>query len=877
MLRPTPRPRLQPLTSGLLAVVLLGTGAPAWAQRFCAGSNTNLRVMTIDADCWEGESTFSSPVGTYNMDQATRARRLSDLIKKADPDVVVITTALDAECSATFASELGATYPSAVLELTNGLGNPSGQMLFSKVPFETFSSPHREGEARILGVRSGVTFDQDDAFVAWHLYDQGTLSGAELETTPAVGMVRVRPADGCAVNVAFTRLAERRGIGFDDWDMAVAHQHQLEAIEDLVVDTLGPAMNREATFLLGLFDISGGNVGSYLFRDANGDDQTADHSEWAEIFDPSVPQVTDDGFKSAFFRCGKDGASAAASCTFDATTNPRYFTDGWFAGTPSTDGGHTQGVGQTSAADVAILPEGGPGRVDYLLHNQPGQGAPFLCPQHLKRVFFFDPNGAPQFYQPSSFIAADDGAVLPFPDNLKVSDHYGLVGDYLFTRAGRCSPVSGPSFGAAVFSSGNDFATAMSLGSAAPSNRRHYGWIRINQKGTHSIGSNQPSRARFFVYHHSDLSTPIAAYHGMTNTWGGARFSGSTYELPDPPYYVRYEPLPNAALPATFVAGVHRHGCSNPVNDFCTLGSNVEYSTSWPSGQHLLPYEGAGAPAIPDSMYFVAAVDQASSGANPRVDFRVEFDNQGQFNLGDLKVFSRCGFVTNALDCPALGTCNPAVPVSPSGWGDADADGRLETVVTTNNQANGGLAPSTPGSPRAVLFRVHRSCTPASCQAAKMAVTYQSSLFTVTPVSLNCQIEEDSGMNDDEIYWKLSLDQLAPGPSSCTALSGFSSLGRFDQHSGSNKSTAYFPGPWGVTPRSFVEVANMTVCESDGGDGSGNVLIGEGIHNLLSTPLPYGTPEQSFEVPLHASPDALYYLDYRIKAEQSSSPLATCP
>lgn len=890
--------------------------AVAWpghsrAQTFCPNTNTNIRLLTVNAHCM-GTLFDENNEDIYDMDLATRMERIADIINKEDPDVVAVQDAFHDPCRDALAYHLGvkpgAQYPNYVHTLGHWQANQdAGMMVFSKHPFEKFASPYKKNTAVTLsGQRGAVAFNESANYVAWHLFEgiHNELMGWDRRAAKMVAMVRIRPKGGCPVNVAFTHFQADGGDG--DLDHALnmeKRQRELEGARRMITQTLGDsALRTEPVFLLGDLNIDGNqspaNVTThgYKYKFTASNETVAvvtEDGEWNEAFDPDHNSDPADPFENLFFRCGLDGFAATAdpTCLYDPVHNPRLFTDTWGFEMPRSDWGQTSSIiGQKSASDVAHLTDEGGERLDYILHNQPGDGGSYLCPQRVERVFFFDPNGPPQFYDPSTYASFQFGGTVPFTDDKVVSDHFFVVGDFLFRRTPRCSPLlasswnpRGPTFGATKVTWGvsQDASYSQVLGSATTGNRRHYAWFVIDKKGTISIGTSQPTRIDFDVYHYSDLSTAISSYHGMTNTWDQGRFTGPIYNFPDPPYYVRFSLDPKAAgaLPVAFQASFHEHRCSSADNDFCTLISNVEYPVQWPQGQHILPYQAPAPPAYPDAMYFVGAVDQASSGANPAVDFLIEVADETQIPVASkAKAFVHCGFDQALVDCGAAPCNTPAVAAGFTSWTpDSDLDGLKETTMSTGNEASGALAPSGPGSPKPVLLRIRRDCPPASCSQQEMRVTYRTGMYTLTPISLVVNDEEDSGANDDEIHLHIAVDEAGPGPSSCPMMFGYTYLERFDEHGDSNKSKAEFPGVWGIGPRTFLDSTVATVCESDGGDGSDNDFLGEAIYSAAQTPIPPDKTQAEHALTLNASPDAVYTYRLRVKSEQTSTPAESCP
>lgn len=849
-----------PVLIGLSAAVP-ATGAEA--QSLCSGSNSNLRIMNVNADCWPAAETRPGQLHhRYDMDYYARVSRIASIIQREDPDIVTIQEAYESHCRDAVDDALSTVYNNNVTYFkADGVGLESGLMLYSKIPFEAFGTPMKGGNSRARGKRNGVQFNETSAFLAWNNYSNFTPS--EQGSTMAALMVRVRPTNGCAVNVAFTQIAG-------------ASELSTPELKTLITNTLGTTINREPTFVLGDMKIDGdGDALPYTYY-IGATPHQASFTAWHKYFDPSTVDPPGDPVVTSFFKCGTSGFSPSTTCTFSSTPATPYLTDSWGFEWPREDHGHTSGAtGQTTLADVADLgPQTGV-RGDYILHSQPLSAtapAPFLCPQRLKRVFYLDPNPTTQDFTPPFYTSVEYGNSVAFKDEKRVSDHFAIVGDFLFSRLARCSPVVGPTFGPTVVGATNpDVLIPMSLGTST--NRRHYNWVKIDTIGTYSIGASNLTRTKIEVYHHSDLSTPIPSFHGLSNQWESGRFTGPVYDLNDPPYFVRYEPSATAALPAVFNAHIHRHGCSSPDNDYCLLTANVDKNTTWPSAQFVMPYGGA-ATAVPDAMYFVAAVDKAASGANPRVDFRVEFGNNSQFPTSRMKLFNKCGHVLSFNDC-GLAPCNQPLTLNWGLYGSDDMDAQLDVTGTTNNQATGVVAPAVIGTPRLVLLRVGRNCTGPSCLATTMSVRYKTNFRSFTPVSLYCADEQDPGFNDDEIFIAMTTDAAPPSSTICGAMPGFIDLNRFDEDGETNKQDTDFPGNWGFGPRTFVDRVSVTICEEEG-SATLNTWLGNVVFNSSTVPA-LGQSEVLLSDDFEADPDASYHFQYRVRTENPNVAAASCP
>src|SRR5687767_5932315 len=83
----------------------------AVAQNLCAGTNSNLRLMNVNADCWlSAQNSPDELIHEYDMDLATRAERIASIILEQDPDVVTIQEAFDSSCRNAIDNALAPTF-----------------------------------------------------------------------------------------------------------------------------------------------------------------------------------------------------------------------------------------------------------------------------------------------------------------------------------------------------------------------------------------------------------------------------------------------------------------------------------------------------------------------------------------------------------------------------------------------------------------------------------------------------------------------------------------------------------------------------------------------------------------------------------------------
>ncbi len=604
--------------------------------------------------------------------------------------------------------------------------------------------------------------------------------------------------------------------------------------------------------------------------------------------------------------------SKGTDCLIGGCSTDAFFTDSWAFEHPSlgvvADWGQTDRgeiyedfiddsytaednyyVGQTSKDTWHPLTIESGYRHDYILHNQPvDRAGPYLAATHLRRVFFYDPDSDAQDHLPKDYESvsgyeneSDGTTTHPFEDHRAISDHYFVVGDFLFGRPPRSSPlpndgVTGPSFGAEIVQFGalQDRQFSVELTDA-----RQSAWFVLpDNVGTVTPGASDPG-VQIDVYHRSDLSTPIPTFHQLQVCFGREHdICGFVHDLPDPPYYVRFSLRPGAAVPTAFAAGFHQHRCTDPTVDFCVLPNGQERSVTWPAGTSNTPYWGTA--AYDNQMYFIAAVDKAAS--NPPVTFRIETENPEQFLLGNpdpgrgARLFSQCGFDAAAPDCGSS-PCNAPDPISTAWqpWTDDDGDQMYESVLDTKNETTGTFSPSTPGAPRMVLLRVGRKCSGAGCYDTETRLTFSSRQYRIDPQSLRVLVENDFGDNDDEVYMKVRLDSGgAPGPQSCEAdpPPGV----RLPYMDPDNDSAPPDTQTFGIydtdaSATTFSKNASITFCESDGTAATADYLGAVEISD--QTPLGVTHTETMTE----GSVDSRYRFSYTVFGEVLDAAPEQCP
>jgi fibronectin type 3 domain-containing protein len=944
---------------------------PSWT----AASTGSVRLMSAAIQCITDDD-----VEAYDMEAETRMARVASIIAREDPDVIAFQEVFQDRCRDALVKQLTG-YPSFV-ELPG-----SGLMVFSKFPFEPFDHPIDEQwgfdyydvsaddwMTPLHGVNAGSEFENGKKLVSTAYYESlidglvrdGDDHPHDKYVDFPTGMVRIRPAGGAAINVAFTDLVDRYPYGNTcvEWEHQQARRLQLAEIQTMIEKTLDEDVRRrEPVFLLGELDIDGNRAPDHPTTSwdialgvggltdpgyACGDDEQTCHDEPVCVmvhkcdefglcydqqectphevcpttFAPGTasPSLTfSSEWQRVFDNHGEPEAaffSNAANC-FAVTCDPNaksMFTDAWGFEHPSAgdvaDWGQSDlasideiddpiqsyYVGQTAAEDWHPLELQSGHRMDYILHNQPidpDRGA-YLVATHLRRVFYYDPDGASQYYKPAKYESVNgyvsDGGTTTFPfrDRTPISEHYFVVGDFLFDRAARSNPlpddgISGPTFGAEVVT----FAGAQDrvFPAITLSDPRQSVWFYLAEAGgTVTVGSSLPDQVHIDVYHPSDLSTAMPSFHQMTSCFGReGELCGGVFDLPRPPYYIRYSLAPGATAPVTFTAGFHLHKCSDPVSDVCVLPNRQERSVTWPAGAYNTPY--GGTPAYLDEMYFLAAVDRGDKHAG--VSFRIELDDPGQFALGDnapghgAQLFPACGFAAALPDC-GTGACN--LPIKGAGgwvgaWADDDGDGALDQLLDTGNEVSGVLSPAVAGVPNTTLLRVHRSCGGADCKATAMRVTFTSRLYHVVPEKVRVVIENDFGMNDDEVYMSIAPDAgSAPGEASCVPdpppgvrLPYMDPASSSCDGDTAPRETTEF-GAYQSKPEktAFVHRAFVTFCESDA--PTSNDFLGE-VEITDDTPL-----DTSIQVPMVIGDiDSSYWFSYRVRGEQTTSLPQACP
>jgi hypothetical protein len=770
----------------------------------------SIRIMNVPVQCRlaDGYSSFDDEA-SYDMTFDTRMERVMEIIRKEDPDVIAVQQVEAALCYTSLFNSLTDTWPSALK-----LG---ALMIFSKHPFVEYPAPVQETVPDKIMVNGGWV-NPPGNLLATAVHSTQIDSTRDDHRSFYSFMVRIQPPGGHAVNVVVTDLVsveesdEWYGPDCLQWEHQQGRRVQMADIEAMIKGTLTDEERaQEPVFLVGILDVDGNRapdheriswdlegppdplpepgkacriedgyyIGESVVENANFD------GEWERVFDNSVELET------RFWTKGVDCFLPA--CLEDSLA---FFTDSWGFEHPSAGAvadwgqnyfGEVLGdydadtdfyLGQTTVEAWHPLAGQGGRRTDYILHNQPRDAdfGEYLAASHLRRVFFYDPDGpGAQTYQPEDYLSlADDSVTHPFHDNHPVSNHYFTVGDFFFSRTPRSNPlpndgVTGPEFGAEVVQFSQQ---DMRYEDITLTDRRHYAWFFLpDVEGTVTIGSNLPEQVRVDVYHPSDLSTAIPPYHQLVNCYDADGICGQVMDLPDPPYFVRYSLAPGVEPPLTFAAGFHLHRCSDPVKDFCVLPNGEERSVRWPDDAPNEPYSGT--PAHADQMYFLAAVD--SVAGNAPVRFRVETENEDQFQLGLTgpgeggRLFG-CGLDADIPDCPASGSCN--TPLGNVGswtaWDDDDEDSAADAVLDTGNEQSGALSPATPGTPRTVLLRIHRQCTGTACDNSLTSVTFRSQQYRIVPELLRVLVENDYGMNDDEVYMSVALDAgSAPGLASC--------------------------------------------------------------------------------------------------------------
>ena len=189
--------------------------------------------------------------------------------------------------------------------------------------------------------------------------------------------------------------------------------------------------------------------------------------------------------------------------------------DGWANETSPLD------IGQTSGDGFPYFLEDTRGqRLDYVLHNKPNIQDAGLCLQHIRIAWE---------------LADAFGTHL--------SDHLGVFADFNLA-APLCNPRT-----AAINPPLDQWV------SGTLTYKGSMQWYRIDTPGSYSfeimpVNSNRP--VRYHIYEATDLSRPLADYHGQITEWG------RKFVLPKAPFYIRVF-SPDRTFSGKYQLKIHRH------------------------------------------------------------------------------------------------------------------------------------------------------------------------------------------------------------------------------------------------------------------------------------------------------------------------------
>jgi hypothetical protein len=532
--------------------------APALAPPGCACQIAGL---------WVNDNDFTGTKYFSGIDEPTRAQLIADRILATDQDVVVLTGVFSDAAKGVFESALAGNGPykhyvkkmagvppksdaklgdivldDASLGWVNDLplffpdlnieALDSGLMLFSKYLFLPIPGgvPHDtvcgSTQCQLEGWNNGASLAT--AHVGFKVFDYA--SGFDAVASKGVGLVKIQSPGGPSY-VAFTQTQSGAGA-----DVRLA---QFDQIRDVILSgvPLGEMQTDRAVFVAGDLNVAG------FQRTKSGVE------EWHGIHQPGVATTA-----TEFFACG-NGVKVngiTQSCRYGAT-GPRAFTDSWGFETSTTD-------------------EGSDGhRDDYLLHSARNG---VVCMQHAMIAWDLqadpDGNGGKHWLTDHTPVRADFNGTTQW---CSANDDPAAA---LGTTKNAKELVFGPT---------NCDDSPSPLNPAChqneivppPAGRIRWGgsfqWFVIRQAGTYSMDLDPAvsgQNVQYMVYHHTDLSRPIAAFDPAEGEWG------VIWSLPHPPYYIRTFAVDGQGRPDRTAANryytlkVHQHLCRTPA-DGCVL------------------------------------------------------------------------------------------------------------------------------------------------------------------------------------------------------------------------------------------------------------------------------------------------------------------
>jgi hypothetical protein len=841
--------RLASLAATAAALIAMAGTADA----VCSRTARNVRLMTLNVACTTGLQSFED---TFAEQDEDRMVELADKIKAWNPDIVVITEALDdGACKDPLVEELKGTYPHYIEEIDdNSIIEDSGLMFFSKLPLVEFPQDvyfGGEGDFEVNGFSGDLTWDDFNASgqrrtIAVHGFDTDECVLGDCAAEKAAAMVRVSGGAGCPINVAFTHMTAVYGDDDEDErnDRIDAQRKSLDSIRKMITGSLtATQLKREPVFLLGDVNIDGQiGLDGDLKGEVDGDHhpllwpQESPSNTWERIFDPFW--ADSDLLASGFYACGAAGFDGT-TCLFDEATQPHLLTDLAAFEHPRTDlfqtnATHPQNPEYFDGFDPDIIIDfnyanGSGNRLDYILrsHPQGGSNVPFageefVCAQHLRRDRYLDQKA--------------------------LSDHAPVILD-AGQNAPRCTPLPQGEFGSLVLSwaAGDPQDKSVDDGNIAYTGNVQ--WYVIEEKGTYSFATSGDFPVE--VYGKADLSTPKHDFMNLTNTWvaNDNRVTGPVYLFDDPPYFIKVAGGPSVTPPSAYSLFIHKHGCTNPTNDYCLLKAGALTSMAWPSGTLIsYPDPAVGTDAYyQDQAYFMFGVVDASGGALPEIDFLVQdggasplLDPPSTDEGSGVRIFRDYDFAL--CDCnsgdhnsecdPTAGLCN--APIELASWDEEWKDdleplGAVERTGHTDNRNSGVLKPDTPGTAKKHFLRVSRR----DVDAFDMFITYLNTLTTWRGTNVYCEIQNDT-TGDDEILVHPAVDGAAHA--SCDSLAGYISLGDFDEESGGSDKAAL------IGTRRFASDYDLKMCEEDTAfNGDNDSLSDLGGSSVSSLPLDVST------------------------------------
>jgi hypothetical protein len=544
-----------------------------------------------------------------------RAAEIAQAILRTDNDVVVLSEVFSDHAKSTLVALLKIAYPNYVskiskqltLEVSNGLlstvlgpgsaacqealglsltttftAADSGLMVFVKnglefVPFSAGTAPPYD-VVTVQGRNNGAIWGLPGQIAVDTYYAVPDLGVLPLNTgecrredclsSKAAAMLRVRNAtNGSLFNLAFSHMQ-----AWNSTADTTVRAKQFEIMRSLIKSSLTPSeMSSQPVYVTGDLNIPGQNKSV-----------STSTSEWTKTFDSAGSS------SKRFYAC------RLGPCTFSpAAPNGSFLTDSWGFETSTDDDGVTNDVDDA--------------RLDYFLHNhQLPRLSNRLCLQHVMRAYDLEDESSP------------------------LSDHLGVRAD-VNVKSRHCSPnddagVFGPR--KAAFGPAGTFVVTETI-----RNKGGMKWFRLDKGAGWGTGSYlfkiTPSAktvgADFDVYESRDLSKPIPMFEEEP----GGR--GTTYSLPDPPYYIRvFMTNPSTGVPdrtraGAFTLSVRENRGLTP-SDAIALRPGHEYRYPWPA---LAAFDDeatqGSATFLPDTqVWYRFFTGKSAGGAFPDVSFLSE-------------------------------------------------------------------------------------------------------------------------------------------------------------------------------------------------------------------------------------------------------------